>query len=597
MSERGHVVDREVDQASVLSAALAHKWLVILITLGVALAALIYSISRPPRYEASTTVVLDVQDPAAVVGLTSARDENRLVRNQLQVFRSASVALQATTLVNEQGFEVSIGEVIDSSEFSSLPETDVITITFAHEDQATAEAVVNAFVEAYRQVRLEQRQAESQAGLEQLESAELVLLDQLTNLEGQISELRLPRAITPQIAALLDQISIVSQDITAASGDERTTLIENLNGLTDQLEALQFALQVEGEDPAIASLLRQQQNLVVQLAELAGRKTEVRIGAEALESGISFVATPSSTDPGSAVGLLFTVLAGAALGLLVSVGIAFNLSQNNRQFTHRLAPQRLLGIPFLADVPAFSTESELPVRDAPRSPEAEAFRFVAANLDFIAKRHDVRSVLVVSGAVGDGKSTVAANVALASARSGRRVLVIDADFGNQALSQMLLGRVPSGPGLTELLSGRAQLSDVLSRLKVTDRSSVDLLSRGQESTVATEVFNDKGMDGLLSTVTEPYDLVLIDGPPMMQVAYASILALLADSILTVIPAYSDVEAALELDGRLRFMEIPILGYVYNKAPLRREMAEPGGSMKDILGDLGMVEAVPERSRR
>lgn len=597
MSERGRVGEGEVEQASVLSAALAHKWLVILVTLGAALAALIYSISRPPRYEAVTTVVLDVQDPAAVVGLTSARDENRLVRNQLQVFRSASVALQATTLVNEEGFEVSIGEVIDNSEFSSLPETDVITITFAHEDQATAEAVVNSLVEAYRQVRLDQRQAESQAGLEQLESAELVLLDQLTSLEGQISELRLPRAITPQIAALLDQISIVSRDVTAASGDQRTALLDNLNGLTNQLEALQFALQVEGEDPAIASLLRQQQNLVVQLAELAGRKTEVRIGAEALESGISFVATPSSTDPGSTVGLLFTVLAGAALGLLVGVGIAFNLSQNNRQFTHRLAPQRLLGIPFLADVPAFSTESELPVRDAPRSPEAEAFRFVAANLDFIAKRHDVRSVLVVSGAVGDGKSTVAANVALASARSGRRVLVIDADFGNQALSQMLLGRVPSGPGLTELLSGRAQLSEVLSRLKVTDRASIDLLSRGQESTVATEVFNDKGMDRLLSTVTEPYDLVLIDGPPMMQVAYASILALLADSILTVIPAYSDVEAALELDGRLRFMEIPILGYVYNKAPLRREMAEPGGSMKDILGDLGMVEAVPERSRR
>jgi capsular exopolysaccharide synthesis family protein len=584
-------------QPSVLRAAAANKGLVVLITGAISLGALIYSVSRPPIHEAVTTVVLDVGSPAAEVGIVNSGDQNRLVRNQLQIFRSASVARQAVELTRNAGFEIDLAELLRGAAFTNLTETDVITITFSHEDRETAEAVVASLVEGYRIVRAEQNRSDIEAAIRRLESAEGVLMGQLNDLNEAISALRLPRGLSNQIAALLDQISAVSADASGATGEEKEILLSDLGALEAQLRALRIALDVEAEDPAIASLLNQRENVVQQLADLAGRKTEVEIGAEALDTGLGFVADPSSSSSGETASRLFTLVAGTALGLLVSLGLAFYLFQRRRVFSGRHEPQRLLGIAYLADVPAFSEDSDLPVRDSPRSPEAESFRFIATNLDLALKRLEARSVLVVSGGVGHGKSTVVANTAIASARSGRRVLVLDADFGNQAVTQLLVGQVSRRPGLTELVSGEIDIDEAVTSVKVSNRSSIDLLSRGRGQAVATEVFSNRNLGDLMGRVTDGYELILIDGPPLMQVAYASSLASLSESILVVIPAMSEVRAAIELNERLKFMDIPVVGYVYNKSVLRPEMAESGGSMKDVLGDLGMVEAIPPRSQR
>ena len=75
------------------------------------------------------------------------------------------------------------------------------------------------------------------------------------------------------------------------------------------------------------------------------------------------------------------------------------------------------------------------------------------------ERAGAKTVMAVSGLVADGKSTVVANTAIAVARSGKRVLVVDADFGNQSVSRLLLGDIRLGPGLTELVAGKALLAE------------------------------------------------------------------------------------------------------------------------------------------
>jgi hypothetical protein len=91
-------------------------------------------------------------------------------------------------------------------------------------------------------------------------------------------------------------------------------------------------------------------------------------------------------------------------------------------------------------------------------------------------------------------------------------------------------------------------------------------------------------------------LVFIDAPPLMQVAYASVISRLADAVVPVIPHNSTVQGGVELMRRLKLIEATAIGYLYNKAPVRPEMLETGGSMHDILGDQGFASAAPRRPR-
>ena len=131
-----------------------------------------------------------------------------------------------------------------------------------------------------------------------------------------------------------------------------------------------------------------------------------------------------------------------AAGLFAGVGLAYLLASRRRVFRDRMEPELILGVPLLADIPDFTQEgltTLLPVRDEPRSASAEAFRFAAASLELKMNRQEAKSLAIISPTLGAGKSTVLANIALAAARQGSRVLVIDADFGNQALTTLLEG--------------------------------------------------------------------------------------------------------------------------------------------------------------
>src|SRR5690606_6883338 len=94
-----------------------------------------------------------------------------------------------------------------------------------------------------------------------------------------------------------------------------------------------------------------------------------------------------------------------------------------------------------------------------------------------------------------------------------------------------------------------------------------------------------------------YDVVFIDGPPFLQVAYASTLARLAEGLVVVVEHQSSYPALAEVHDRLELVNTPVLGYVYNRSPLRREMTATEGSMMDILGDAGFEMDVPAISKR
>ena len=113
---------------------------------------------------------------------------------------------------------------------------------------------------------------------------------------------------------------------------------------------------------------------------------------------------------------------------------------------------------------------------------------------------------------------------------------------------------------------------------------LDLMSRGTRRTNAPDFFSLPATHAFLAKVALLYDVVLIDGPPMLHVAYSSILAQYVDRVVVVARHGTSVTRLEDLSQRLDLVGTPLAGYIYNGAPLRYEMTRTTGSLANALGE-------------
>lgn len=578
-----------------IGAAWQHKWLVISIVALGTIAAIVVAANRPSRFEASASIVFD--ESAGFLGAPTSNQAGRAVANELEILRSGAVLERTIEILDDEDAEsLTLTSLRRELVMSGLSNADVITISYVAETPELAEAVTSAVIQAYQDVRASQREADSRLSLERLDAAEDVLIEDLETVRSEIAGARADRGFAEMIDTVLTELSDIEAELlTQISADERTSLLARQDQLRSQLQALEAALTIESTRPDIEALLRRENQILTRLSDLEERRSEIEIQLSTQTSGVAFISPPTVTAGETGATRLLTALAGAVLGLLIALAVAYTMTVNRRSFSDRHEPAEVLGSPFLADIPRFdatSSKTNLPVRDNPRTPVAEAFRFATASLELRMERMDARVAVGVSGAVGDGKSTVLANIALAAARTGKRVLVVDADFGNQAISKLLLSNFRLGPGLTELVAGKALLAEAAVPIALGQGSVLHLISRGREPVTAPTILSSPDMRAIIDRMTDRYDLVFLDGPPLTQVAYGSALARFADVALVVVAHGSPIHRAADLRRQLEMIDIPQAGYVYNKAPIRPEMLTSGGSMKDVIGDAGTTEPLP-----
>lgn len=581
-----------------IGAAWQHKWLVVSIVALCTIAATVFALGRPERHEASASIVFE--DTAGLLGISGSGQSGRLVANELEILRSGAVLERAAEILTDAGNDdITLIGLRRDVNMTGAANADVITISYAAETPELAEDVAGAVIQAYQEVRAGHREAESNMSLERLDAAEELLLDDLSAVRAELDEARADRGFSLMIDTVLNELSAIeAQLLTQLSTEERTSLIARQEQLQSQLQALEAGLNIESTRTDIEALLRRESQILNRLSDLEERRSEIEIQQSTRSSGVAFISPPTVTSGETGATRLLTALAGTVLGLLLALGVSYTMSVNRRAFGDRQEPAEVLESPFLADVPRFdptSAKTNLPVRDNPRAPVAEAFRFAASSLDLRMERMDARVVVGVSGLVGEGKTAVLANIALAAARAGKRVLVVDADFGNQAMSKLLLNNFRMGPGLTELVAGKALLAEAAVPVSLGQGSVLHLISRGREPASAPTVLSSPDMKAIIDRMTDRYDLVFLDGPPLTQVAYGSALARLADVALVIVAHGSAIHRAADLKRQLEIIDIPQAGYVYNKAPIRPEMLTSGGSMKDVIGDAGATEPLPAES--
>ena len=211
-----------------------------------------------------------------------------------------------------------------------------------------------------------------------------------------------------------------------------------------------------------------------------------------------------------------------------------------------------LGLPLLARLPEppkeISAANRLVMLEEPTGVHAEAVRRLRTNVEFAMLEGDAQTIMITSAVQREGKSTTVANLALALARSGRKVALIDLDLRQPMVDQFFA--LEGLPGATDVALGRATLDEVLVEVSVPERASVthiaaaakplplvdgklSVIPSGQLPASPGEFVGTVAMGKLLADLRRTFDIVLIDAPPMCIVGDAMTLSSKIDAFIVV----------------------------------------------------------------
>jgi capsular exopolysaccharide synthesis family protein len=194
--------------------------------------------------------------------------------------------------------------------------------------------------------------------------------------------------------------------------------------------------------------------------------------------------------------------------------------------------ERLYGAPVLGHIPAErfakGEARRLTIVQHPGSPAAEAYRVLRNSLDFIKSQHDIKALIVMSSAPGEGTSAVAANVAAGLTQAGAKVVLLDCDFRRPMIDQFF--EVDNSVGLSDVMLGRSSLKAALQQ---GGDENLLVLSSGRMPSNPSELLGSAKMSALIETFAEWADWIIVDSPPLLAVADGAAVARWADGVLMV----------------------------------------------------------------
>lgn len=271
------------------------------------------------------------------------------------------------------------------------------------------------------------------------------------------------------------------------------------------------------------------------------------------------------TQP-AAPNLPLSIALGAVVGLAAGIGVALLREVLDRRIRTLADVEKAVTAPVLGGV-AFDPKASarpLIVANAPLDPRAEAFRSLRTNVRFLFPPHQTAVFVVTSAGPSEGKSTTAANLALALGESGYRVALLDADLRKPRVAGLF--GIEGAIGLTDVLIGRVAVSDVMQRW---GRGTFFVLPSGTVPPNPAELLGSDAMTTLIDDLKAAFDVVIIDAPPVLPVTDAAVLSRLATGVLLVAAAEATTTDNLTAAAaRIEAAEGRVLGTVVTMLPIR-----------------------------
>ncbi len=357
----------------------------------------------------------------------------------------------------------------------------------------------------------------------------------------QINALRqvtMPDMVGSLIAELQDRADLLSEDMAAQAGELRQIPTRAIEDTRRQRE---FKLSEDLHNRLLTSLREGKLAAATSLADL-----------QVVDAAFSPFGPINNEGP-----RMVFMVAMAGFGLAVG-GVLLHDRLDRRIHTPEQITRRL-GLPVLGIVPKLEADGRHePVRAAVA---IESFRSIRTQLAHSAEE-EPHIVLITSPAPRDGKSMVAANLAISYAAAGRRTILVDADTRRGKAEQMF--GLSRSPGLSDYLLDRAELSDAE---QSTEIERLTLMARGDMTDFNVELLGSGRMRDLIAKLAESYDMVVLDAPPLVAGADTLLLGKLADKVVMVLRAgETDESLALAKMGMIGNVELPFAGAVLNAVP-------------------------------
>lgn len=262
---------------------------------------------------------------------------------------------------------------------------------------------------------------------------------------------------------------------------------------------------------------------------------ESRIAENQNLGNASVISTAQIPDK-PATSVLISYLSSALLAMLAGLVTIYILEVQDKTIKTVEEAQDLLGFNVLTVLPKVAKSvknnshiNRFLIRDFPGSYLSESYRILRSHLNFINNDHQIKTIVVTSAVPQEGKSTVAANLAMIMAQSNRKVLLIDANL--QHPTQHLVWDLMNQQGLSNIIMGNMDINDNIHVDQV--MANLDVVTAGIFPH-HTSVLDSQKMTDLITNFSREYDLIIIDTPAMNMTADAAILGQIADGILLVV---------------------------------------------------------------
>ena len=413
----------------------------------------------------------------------------------------------------------------------------------------------------------------SQALRSEINQVEMTLNDMETQYGKDYPAAKTLRARLERLRALLDdsdkQAAATYLAALKAQADQAKQQVDRLKAAVDEQQNQAIALNAK------AAQYQQYQNELTRNEKLV----------DFLDQRIKEFSFNASEDQSQSVSVLEVakpafipvrpnppqVLAIAlAIGLMAGMGGALLLDWMDHRIRSAAEVENLLGLPILGAIPHMlgkrsAMERGQEIHLYPKSEVAESYRTIRTGIRFGVTDASSRTLLVTSPSPGDGKTTVASNLAIAIAQTGKKVLLLDADCRRPMINRIY--QLTQETGLSTVLAGQCDLDSAIHH---SSTENLDILPCGPLPPNPAEMLNSEAFTSLLRELASRYDQVVVDSPPVAPVTDARILAAACDATVLVIRAEKTSRRVAEhaRDAMVSVGAV-ILGVVVNDAPRSR----------------------------
>lgn len=334
---------------------------------------------------------------------------------------------------------------------------------------------------------------------------------------------------------------------------------------TNRAKAEEYSRNIVLEE----ELLSERESVFAMLASAQQKLEEFRVAGA--DDGYKFerIQTPTEGEQVEPSPILVLGL-GSVIGILAGFGIAYLVDIADKTFRSPHEIIRTLNLPLIGHIPVIRPSKRALVANSamhpvnatfhnPKSQAAEAFRAVRTAIYFSTQGQKHQVIQVTSPTPGDGKSTLASNLAVTIAQSGKRVLLVDADMRRPSIHKLY--GIDDAPGFSDVLVEQVELEDAIRPSEVED---LDVLPCGNKPVQPSELLTSYRLPEVIQQVREMYDFVIIDTPPVLVVTDPCPVAANVDGVICAMRIKKNVRVSAErMVEILRSVNANIVGMVVN----------------------------------